>query len=618
MPVWSMLEKITGKNAAQLSKLATEGRLGRDVIKALVDEIGKSADGAAAEGMNTLTGKVSNLKDVWADFQDRVANSGALDFAKRKLGEVAAKIDEMDKDGRLDKLAKSLSEAFIQGAEKAEEFAKKLLDVDFDKLTEDSTRWLNEFGSKLDNAARAVPLVTAPVRVLTNVVTGGIAAIGVASGALFGSSFKALATLARLIPDAFGGEVVVAGLERASETAFGLMRTMAAQVAQAGRDIASTWDSVAAAAEGSAARQSAAARRAADETRQAMQQNGEDIASFFRQNIATLEQALAAIAFSETTQDLAEIEAALLSSALAGDELALAMTALAQKGGFVDVGQAIASTAETAQIALTDMASALQLIDTADTVQQLEGLRAAILKAYQDGQLSQEQFTQATGLLNTKLAEVGGAASGAGDGVSDLSEKLGDLAAVQSAISNAKTDVEFNNIRAALRRLLNDGKIDATQYNAELEKSATRQKELKGAVEQGTKAQATKNAVDKEAIVTSEQLRRESGKRMEAERKAGDQAMQDRRKGSEEAKRDVSAFEGYFSGVVSRAREPLAAMSAAALEFYDRLRGISSVDLSIDTGSLDATRDSLGRVSAALAEVQHRSDSAFTSAVVFT
>ena len=136
-----------------------------------------------------------------------------------------------------------------------------------------------------------------------------------------------------------------------------------------------------------------------------MQQNGEDIASFFRQNIATLEQALAAIAFSETTQDLAEIEAALLSSALAGDELALAMTALAQKGGFVDVGQAIASTAETAQIALTDMASALQLIDTADTVQQLEGLRAAILKAYQDGQLSQEQFTQATGLLNTKLAD---------------------------------------------------------------------------------------------------------------------------------------------------------------------------------------------------------------------
>src|SRR5690606_28223466 len=119
-----------------------------------------------------------------------------------------------------------------------------------------------------------------------------------------------------------------------------------------------------------------------------------------------------------------------------------------------------------------------------------------------------------------------------------------------------------------------------------------------------SRAQQQKNQADKEAIVTSEQLRRESGKRMEEERRAGDAAMQARRKGSEEAKRDVSAMEGFFGKVMSAAREPLAAMSAAALEAYDRLRGISSASPSIDTSSLEATSASLGRVSQQLGEVQ--------------
>lgn len=574
VPVWGMLEKITGKNAAQLSKLATEGRLGRDVIKALVAEIGKSAEGAAADGMNTLTGKVSNLKDVWADFQDRVAESGALDFAKKKLGELAAKIDEMDKDGRLDKLAESLSEAFIQGAEKAEELAKKLLDVDFDKLTEDSTRWLNEFGSKLDNAGRAVTLVTAPVRVLTNVVTGGIAAIGVASGALFGSSFKALATLARLIPDAFGGDAVVAGLERASETAFGLMRTMAAQVAHDGRDITSTWDSVAAAAEGSAARQSAAARRAAEETRQAMQQNGEDIASFFRQNIATVEQALAAIAFAETAQDLAEIETALSLTVLASDELAVAMAALAQKRGFVDVGQAIASTAETAQIALTDMASALQLIDTASSVQQLEGLRGALLKAFQDGRITQEQYAQATGLLNGKLGELGGAADDTGSALSGLGDEFGDMASIMRGVGSAMNEVDFNRLRTGIRKAYSEGKISADEFakaQAELNK---RIKDLKPSADKGTEA-------------------------LGEQRKAIDANMQSARRGISDvgdAAEEASGGLDFFGAVMTAARTPLANMSKAALEAFDALRGIKNTDVELDTSGADKTGEALARV----------------------
>lgn len=551
VPAWDMLEKITGKNAAQLTKLATEGRLGRDVIKALVDEIGKSADGAAAEGMNTLTGKVSNLKDVWSDFQDRVADSGALDFAKRKLGEVAAKIDEMDKDGRLDKLAESLSKAFIQGAEKAEEFAKKLLTVDFDKLTTDSTAWLSNFGTKIDEMATSVQLFVAPFRTLFNGVTSGLSTLGAAFTGTWGLMLGAVEAVADKIPDAFGGAKLKASIAGARDVLNGLREGFVEQIEQDGKDVRAAWDTT--------------SRHGVD-----AQQKVVDAAAAAAAERLALEKSAADILVGEQQR----VQDAAISAAVNG------------------------------QAAITDMANAINLIDTAKSVQQLEGLRGAILKAYQDGQLSQEQFTQATGLLNSKLSEIGGAASGAADGVSDLSDKLGDLASVQSAISNAKTDVDINNIRSALRKLYEGGTVTAAQYNDELKKTSDRQKELKTAVEQGKKAQDSKNDSDKEAITTSEQLRRESGKRMEAERKAGDAAMQARRKGSEETKRDVSAFEDYFGGVVSRARQPLAAMSAAALEFYDRLRGISSVDVSIDTGSLDATRDSLERVTRALSDVQ--------------
>ena len=42
VPVWSLLEKATGLNVTQLRKLSEQGKLGRDTIKALYEEIGKA------------------------------------------------------------------------------------------------------------------------------------------------------------------------------------------------------------------------------------------------------------------------------------------------------------------------------------------------------------------------------------------------------------------------------------------------------------------------------------------------------------------------------------------------------------------------------------------------
>ena len=551
VPVWGMLEKITGKNAAQLSKLASEGRIGRDVIAALTKEIGASAEGAAAEGMATLTGLVSNLSDTWSDFLDRIAKSGALDYAKQQLKGVADYIEQMDMDGRLDKLAESLATAFEQGAEKVKEFIGRIAEVDLNKLIDDSSAWFSDFGAKLESAATSVQLFVAPFRTLFNGLTSGLSAIGAAFTGTWGLMLGAVEAVADKIPDALGGEKIKAAVAGARETLNGLRDGFVAQIEQDGQDIRAAWDTTTQSAVKNAKVQQEAA--------QAAEKAKADAAQATADKVSELNERFAA--------------------------------------------QAIAAAA-TGQRAIEGMADALQLINSASTVEQLEALRRATLRAFSEGRLSIEEYQQATGVLNGRFKELGSAAGGAAGLVSDLDDALGDLASVQAAISNAKTDVDINAIRAALRTLYQDGAITAAQYNEELKKTSDRQKELKGAVEQGKKAQDEKNDADQEAIVTSEQLRRESGKRMEAERKASGEAMVRRRKDGDDAKRNMADMESFFGKVMSAAREPLAAMSAAALEAYDRLRGISSASPSIDTSSLEATSASLGRVSQQLGEVQ--------------
>ncbi|WP_422139012.1 tape measure protein [Endozoicomonas sp. ALC020] len=117
VPVWELLEKATGKNVQELQKLSTAGKLGRDTIALLIEEIGKSSAGAAAENMSLLSGYVSNLKDSWQNFLDEVAQSGALSYTKDQLKSLSDQISIMSEDGRLSRLAQSISDAFVQMGE---------------------------------------------------------------------------------------------------------------------------------------------------------------------------------------------------------------------------------------------------------------------------------------------------------------------------------------------------------------------------------------------------------------------------------------------------------------------------------------------------------------------
>lgn len=117
VPVWDLLAKVTGKNTQELQSMVSAGELGRDTIKALMDEMGAQSTGAAATGMSQLSGLISNAKDNIADFYNQVATSGSLDWLKGQLADLNAEFKAMSDDGRLKKLAQEISDWLVRAGE---------------------------------------------------------------------------------------------------------------------------------------------------------------------------------------------------------------------------------------------------------------------------------------------------------------------------------------------------------------------------------------------------------------------------------------------------------------------------------------------------------------------
>ncbi|WP_323921622.1 tape measure protein [Aeromonas caviae] len=113
VPVWQLLEQVTGKNTAELQKLSEAGKLGRDTIQALMNEIAAQSSGAAANNMGLLSGLVSNAQDNLAKFYRMVAENGALTWLKNQLASLNREFDQMAQDGRLQAWAQRLSDGIV-------------------------------------------------------------------------------------------------------------------------------------------------------------------------------------------------------------------------------------------------------------------------------------------------------------------------------------------------------------------------------------------------------------------------------------------------------------------------------------------------------------------------
>lgn len=120
VPVWDLLSKATGKNVQELQRLSSAGQLGRDVMRQLLDEMAKSAYGAAAEGVNTLSRLWARLIDNLQGFGRKVADSGALDYVRAQVQQLLAVFDRAANDGSLDTWAKRVSDALVMAARAAQ------------------------------------------------------------------------------------------------------------------------------------------------------------------------------------------------------------------------------------------------------------------------------------------------------------------------------------------------------------------------------------------------------------------------------------------------------------------------------------------------------------------
>ena len=126
VPAWQLLQQATGKNVQELRKLSEQGKLGADVIRALIAEMGASSVGAAQKNMSTLSGLWSNMKDRFELFAKAISESGWADYIKAQLSAVGNKLDELASNGKLQALATNIAATFIAIAESLKAFFANL------------------------------------------------------------------------------------------------------------------------------------------------------------------------------------------------------------------------------------------------------------------------------------------------------------------------------------------------------------------------------------------------------------------------------------------------------------------------------------------------------------
>ncbi|MFQ1897362.1 tape measure protein [Aeromonas veronii] len=197
VPVWQMLEQVTGKNTAELQKLSEAGKLGRETISALMNEISTQSRGAAADNMSLLSGLISNAQDNLAKFYRMVAENGALAWLKNQLANLNAEFEAMARDGRLQAWAKRLSDGFISMGETLKSLIQTLYEWRT-ALTVLAQAWVGLkiagwIGELRNLYAQFIAMPVATATAAGGMTTAGTAAAGAAIGVrVLGAAVKGL------------------------------------------------------------------------------------------------------------------------------------------------------------------------------------------------------------------------------------------------------------------------------------------------------------------------------------------------------------------------------------------------------------------------------------------
>lgn len=515
---FDLLSKAMNRSVSELQDMAAAGQLGRNEIKLLIDEMGRSAEGQASRALETLSGKWNVLLNQFQKFGEEVASHGAMDIVKEKLQEVLDKVIELTDDGTLDNLAEALSAAFVVGAEKVEEFVRSLSKVDFKTLMQESADWLNNFSANVDDAMTRLQLFFAPFKTLFNLVHSGFAATAAFVLALTDTVLAGVQKIGNLLPEALGGKKLAQSMYDMRTTVRGVFDGIVQDILDNNDDIAKAWDISTDQYEVNQSRQADAARKAEREKQAAIKQTEAGIDALF-----------------------------------AKEEKAADAHRMAAVEG---------------RRAIEGFADAMNVIDSTESVEELERLRKALLKAYQEGRISQQEFEQGTGVLNGKIKTLGKTAEGA-------AKDFKTLDGVMDAIAKAANNIDTRAAQAALDKLYREGKINALEHAKAQEELNKKVAALKPAAEASTKAVKEQGKALDEATGSAAGAARSVGD-------VGDKAGR------------ASASMEWFTGIINQAREPLEQMSDAARDAFNELQGITTPP-ELDMSSLSGTTDALKR-----------------------
>lgn len=378
----------------------------------IMDMLTEAYGGAAAAArMNTFAGLLKTVGDQFGDFAGRVADSGAFEYVRGKLQQLADHLDEMANDGRLDRLAQSLSDAFVNGAEAVSKYVEKLATVDFEGLAARAASMAAQIGPAIEQTVTAGRYATATLTTVWNTFAGVVSGAAAQLTLVVQQTVGRLALIVGEVADVFGGSEFRAKASGLYEFLGDLSAAYADQAKTDFGQIGGAWDFL-----------TEKVQQKATEQAQVVKQAADDQFEHVVQRVTDMNNALAQIDAAEGAGQFRQLGDELFAAYQRGDlsqQQFASTTAIVQRRL-----RELGGTANAATDELDNLKSIMGGISRAANEVDFNRLRSALRKAYGDGVITAEEFAKAQDALNQRIAEVKPATDKAVKGLADQRQAM--------------------------------------------------------------------------------------------------------------------------------------------------------------------------------------------------
>ncbi|PKH62573.1 phage tail protein [Shewanella sp. Choline-02u-19] len=218
VPVWDLLEKVTGKNVTQLQKLSASGQLGRETIKALFDEMGKQANGQASKSLDRLAGQINLISNKFEEFKRIIADSGVYQVAVDFLQDLNAQFDQLNQDGKIKAAAEDISQFFSS-------------------MIRDSGSSIKAVLENITAFTTALNTISGGIRLFWNGLSAGVSTLAASVTLQLAKMMEGFAKLYEFI----GADQLAASARDAAAALNAIGDAYVAQVEQDGKDVRAAW-----------------------------------------------------------------------------------------------------------------------------------------------------------------------------------------------------------------------------------------------------------------------------------------------------------------------------------------------------------------------------------------